>query len=93
MLLDRWNNIGGWYWGIYYSFHDEICWVTSYTIKLNKWRSKRKRKFNLKKIEECSGGFSLCRHCDGNGWSNNSFISICNSCGGTGLVDWVSRIR
>ncbi len=93
MPLDRWNNIGGWHNGIYYTFRDDIIWSTGYTIKLNKWKAKQRIKLNIKKVSESSGSISLCRHCNGAGWkNNNNFNLFCYSCFGSGLQDWVSGI-
>ena len=66
-------NIGGWFNRVYYSWHDGLIWPTVYTIKQNKWKSKRRREENLKIIEKVNGSVQLCPKCDGYGFPNHLF--------------------
>ena len=86
-------NIGGWFNRVYYSWHDGLIWPTVYTIKQNKWKSKKRREENLKIIEKVNGSVQLCPKCDGYGFPNNLFYDCCIYCNGKGLVDWISKIR
>jgi len=83
---------GGWWNGFYYTWNDGMIWSTRYTIKQNKWKAKRRRKENLTKVK--FGEITLCPKCDGYGFINYSFhLDICVHCNGSGLLDWISRIR
>ena len=81
----------GWVNGVYVSWYDGMEWSSRYTIKQNKWKSKRRRKESIEKAK--NGDFSLCPECDGYGFPRNNFAFICRECGSSGLVDWISRIR
>jgi len=88
------KQMGGWYNGIYYTFFDGIVWFNSYAVKQNWWKSKRRRKENLKKVESLSGEVVICKKCDGYGFpKENLLYSWCEHCSGSGLIDWISRIR
>ena len=83
----------GWTNGVYISWYDGMIWSSRYSVKKNKWKSKRRRKENTEKCK--NGDFSLCPECDGYGFQLNNFTFPfrCRSCNCSGLVDWITRIK
>jgi len=81
-----------WINGIFFSFYtdksyNKIVWPNRYMIKQNKWKSKRRKLENLRKIDSLEGSYVICPSCDGSGFPRYGFYVECSECKGSGLVD------